>query len=260
MDHPRVQEQHGVLGAQFQRLADRPPELQALEFKTTSYGGYGYGFWGPNPNLKPEFATSYEFGTELGFLNNRLGLDATVYRKETRDQIVTSIRSSYATGFILLNVNGASTRNEGVELTLRATPVLRTDLAWDVQANFTRARGKVLALPAVLPEYYSSDTWLYGNIRNGTSPGLSTMSMTGRFYQRNKNGDILIDPTNGLPLRTSDFIDAGYDRQPNFLIGLSNRLQYGPFNLDFLLEEGSILERYGYDNGSTLNEHLNFSA
>jgi hypothetical protein len=217
---------------------DAPPYSyrQALEFKTTSYGGYGYGFWGPNPNLKPEFATSYEFGTELGFLNNRLGIDATVYRKETRDQIVTSIRSSYATGFILLNVNGASTRNEGVELTLRATPVLRTDLAWDVQANFTRARGKVLALPAVLPEYYSSDTWLYGNIRNGTSPGLSTMSMTGRFYQRNKNGEILIDPTNGLPLRTSDFIDAGYDRQPDFLIGLSNRLQYKAFSLDFLVD------------------------
>ena len=217
---------------------DAPPYSyrQALEFKTTSYGGYGYGFWGPNPNLKPEFATSYEFGTELGFLDNRLGLDATVYRKETRDQIVTSIRSSYATGFILLNVNGASTRNEGVELTLRATPVLRTDLAWDVQANFTRARGTVLALPAVLPEYYSSDTWLYGNIRNGTSPGLSTMSMTGRFYQRNRNGDILIDPTSGLPLRTSDFIDAGYDRQPDFLIGLSNRVQYKAFSLDFLLD------------------------
>ena len=37
----------------------------SLEFKTTSNGGYGYGFTGPNLNLKPEFATSYEFGTEL---------------------------------------------------------------------------------------------------------------------------------------------------------------------------------------------------
>src|SRR5690606_9973621 len=110
-----------------------------------------------------------------------------------------------------------------------------SNFAWDVQANFTRARGKVLALPAVLPEYYSSDTWLYGNIRNGTAPGLSTMSMTGLFYQRNKNGDVLIDPTTGLPLRTTTFVDAGYDRQPDFLIGLSNRLQYKSFSLDFLI-------------------------
>lgn len=217
---------------------DAPPYAyrQALEFKPTSYGGYGYGFTGPNPNLKPEFATSYEIGAELGFFDNRLGLDATYYRKETRDQIVTGIRSSYATGFILLNVNGASTRNEGVELTLRGTPILRSNFAWDVQANFTRARGTVLALPAVLPEYYSSDTWLYGNVRNGTAPGLSTMSLTGRFYERNKNGDILIDPASGLPIRTTSFVDAGFDRQPDFLIGLSNHFEYKRFSLDVLLD------------------------
>ena len=37
----------------------------SLEFKTTANGGYGYGFTGPNLDLKPEFARSYEFGTEL---------------------------------------------------------------------------------------------------------------------------------------------------------------------------------------------------
>ncbi|MGH7465686.1 MAG: SusC/RagA family TonB-linked outer membrane protein, partial [Longimicrobiales bacterium] len=69
------------------------------------------------------------------------------------------------------------------------------------------------------------------------APGLSTMSMTGRFYLRNRNGDdVLINPTNGLPLVSSDFIDAGYDRQPDFLVGLSNRLQYKAFSLDFLLD------------------------
>src|SRR5205085_12180814 len=97
----------------------------ALQYKTTSYGGYGYDFWGPNLALKPEFAHSYEFGTELGFLHDRLGLDATIYRKETKDQIVNDIRGSYGTGFILFNLNGASTRNTGVELTLRGTPVQR---------------------------------------------------------------------------------------------------------------------------------------
>jgi TonB-linked SusC/RagA family outer membrane protein len=209
----------------------------ALEYKTTSYGGYGYGFTGPNPNLKPEFATSYEFGAELGFLENRLGLDATFYRKETRDQIVTGIRGSYATGFILFNLNGASTRSEGIELTLRGTPLRSPDLVWDVVANFTHATVKTLQLPAVLPEYYSSDTWLYGNIRNGTMPGKSTMSISGYFYYRNKNGDILIDPTSGLPLRnTTAFVDRGYDRQPDFLIGLTNNFRYKRFALDVLLD------------------------
>jgi TonB-linked SusC/RagA family outer membrane protein len=206
----------------------------ALEYKGTSYGGYGYGFWGPNLNLRPEFAHSYEFGTELGFLDNRLGIDATVYRKETEDQIVENIRGSYGTGFILFNLNGASTRNEGLELTVRGTPVLARNFSWDFIANFDRSRGRVLTLPHELPESYNSDTWLYGNIRNGTAPGLSTRSITGTFYLRNDNGDLLIDPTTGLPIRSSTFIDAGYDRQPDWTMGITNSLNYGRASLSFL--------------------------
>jgi TonB-linked SusC/RagA family outer membrane protein len=208
----------------------------ALENKTTSYGGYGYGFWGPNLNLRPEFAKSYELGTELSFLNDRLGLDVTVYRKETTDQIVNDIRGSYATGFILFNLNGASTRNQGVEITLRGTPIQRPDFSWDILANFERARGKVLKLPNSLPESYVSDTWLYGNIRNGVAPGLSTLSLTGLFYLRNKQGKLLINPATGLPIRSTSFIDAGYDRQPDFTIGLTNTFRYKRFTLDFLLD------------------------
>ncbi len=208
----------------------------SLEYKTTAYGGYGYGFTGPNLALKPEFAKSYELGTELGFLNDRLAIDATVYRKQTRDQIVNDIRGSYATGFILFNLNGAITRNTGLELTVRGTPLLRSNFSWDVLANFDRARGKVLALPNALPESYISDTWLYGNIRNGTAPGLSTRSLTGFFYLRNNQGQLLIDPTSGLPLRSTVFIDRGYDRQPDFTIGINNTFRYKRASLSFLVD------------------------
>jgi TonB-linked SusC/RagA family outer membrane protein len=208
----------------------------SLEFKTTSYGGYGYGFTGPNLDLKPEFARSYEFGTELSFLNDRLGLDATVYRKQTKDQIVNDIRGSYATGFVLFNLNGAVTRNQGLEILLRGTPVTNQTFSWDAQANFEAARGEVLALPNALPESYVSDTWLFGNVRNGTAPGLSTRSLTGLFYLRNNNGDILIDPTTGLPLRSSTFIDGGYDRQPDYTVGISNNLRYKSLSLNFLFD------------------------
>ena len=208
----------------------------SLEFKTTSYGGYGYGFTGPNLALKPEFARSYEFGTELGLFQDRIGLDVTWYRKQTKDQIVNDIRGSYATGFILFNLNGAVTRNQGVEVTLRGVPLTTRDFTWDVLANFERARGKVLALPNELPESYVSDTWLFNNIRNGTKPGTSTRSLTGQFYLRNTKGDLLIDPTTGLPLRSVAFIDAGYDRQPDYTIGLTNTFTYRRFSLNFLVD------------------------
>jgi TonB-linked SusC/RagA family outer membrane protein len=217
---------------------DAPPYSYAatLESKTTSYGGYGYGFTGPNPNLRPEFTKDYEFGTELSFLNERLGIDATAYHKQTQNQIVQNLRESYGTGFILFNLNGASTENYGTEVSVRATAVDRRNFSWDLLANFQRARGKTVSLPHGVPESYVSDTWLYGNVRNGTEPGLSTMSLTGLFYLRNNQGKILIDPTTGLPLRSSTFIDRGYDRQPDYTIGLSNTFRYKRATLDFLFD------------------------
>jgi len=217
---------------------DAPPYAYrpSLINATTSYAGYRYDFWGPNLALKPEFAKSYEFGTELGFFDDRLGLDVTYYQKETDDQIVQNIRGSYGTGFVLFNMNGATTRNHGLEISLRGTPIRTQDFSWDILANFDRSRGKVISLPRDLPESYVSDTWLYGNVRDGQAPGMSTMALTGQFFQRNDKGQLLIDPTTGLPLRHSDFIDAGYDRQPNFTVGLSNTLRYKRFTFDFLLD------------------------
>jgi hypothetical protein len=146
------------------------------------------------------------------------------------------VRASYATGYILFNLNGASTRNQGLELTLRAAPVQRNNISWDVLANFESARGKVLALPNAFPEAYVSDTWLYGNVRNGVAPGLSTMSLTGLYYLRNNAGQLLVDPGSGLPLRSTTFIDAGYDRQPKYTIGISNTFKYKRASLDFLVD------------------------
>jgi hypothetical protein len=114
--------------------------------------------------------------------------------------------------------------------------VLQTNFSWDFLANFESSRGKVLSLPNGLPESYVSDTWLYGNVRNGSGPGQSIMSLTGFYYLRNNQGQILIDPTTGLPLRSSVFIDAGYDRQPDYTIGLSNNLKYKRLALSFLLD------------------------
>lgn len=214
----------------------------SLEYKTTTNGGYGYGFTGPNLDLKPEFAKSWEVGTETSYLQDRLGFDVTYYKKRTKDQIVNDIRGSYGTGFILFNLNGAETENQGWEITLRGTPILRDDFSWDVQANFTRARGKVIKLPNALPESYVSDTWLYGNVRNGVQPGLSTMSLTGLFYLRDTasasghKGELLIDPATGLPLRSTTFIDGGYDRQPDYTLGITNTFKRGPWTLDFLVD------------------------
>ncbi len=208
------------------------------ESKTTVGGGYGYGFTGPNPDLKPEFAKSAEIGAELSFLNGRLGLDVTAYRKTTTGQIVNDLRFSYATGFILFNRNGASTRNKGLEITLTGVPIQSKNFNWKVIGNFAADQGIVTALPAGVNEAYVSDTNLYptGSLRNGVTVGGSTRSLTGFFYQRNNNGDLLINPATGIPLRSTGNINTGYDRTPDYSIGLTNAFTYKNVSLQFLLD------------------------
>jgi TonB-linked SusC/RagA family outer membrane protein len=226
----KLRASYAEVGRDARPYAYRP----SLESKTTTGGGYGYGFTGPNLGLKPEFAQSREGGFDLSFFDDRLSLDATYYRKETRDQIVNDIRGSYGTGFILFNLNGAKTRNTGVEVVARGFPVRKDDVSWEVVANYEQARGRVVNLPNALPESYVSDTWLYGNIRNGVAPGLSTRSMTGLFYLRNNEGQLLIDPATGLPLRSTSFIDAGYDRQPLWTMGVTNNVRFKKFTMSML--------------------------
>ncbi len=205
-----------------------------LESKTSVGGGYGYGFTGPNLNLRPEFTKSAEGGFEIASLNDRVSLDATYYSKRNTDQIVNDVRGSYGTGFILFNLNGGETRNVGVELVARAKPVQRRGVTWEVIANYDQSRGKVIRLPNDFPESYVSDTWLYGNVRNGTQAGLSTRSLTGNFYLRNKQNQLVIDPTTGLPVRNGNFIDAGYDRTPRWTMGVTNNLTIGKVRVSML--------------------------
>lgn len=218
---------------------DAPPYsyAAALQYKPTTGNGYGYNFTGPNPLLKPEFARDHEYGTELSFFHDRLGIDATYYRKKTTDQIVTNLRGPYATGFVLFNLNGATTENHGVELTLRGTPIQRNNFSWDFVANYDSHHGKVLSLPDNLPESYVSDTWLFDNVRNGTMPGLSTESLTGYFFLRNKQGQLLIDPATGLPINSNpNFINGGFDRTPKYTIGLTNTFRYKRISVSALLD------------------------
>jgi hypothetical protein len=97
-------------------------------------------------------------------------------------------------------------------------------------------RNKMLSLPPNIPEYYNSDTWLYGNARGGLMVGGPTTTITGLYYLRNNNGDILIDPTTGIPVpaATSAPFKVLGDRNPDFTTGFLNSFTYKNFRLSFL--------------------------
>jgi len=196
--------------------------------------GYSYGFNGNSPNLKPERQSTYEVGSEAKFFNNRFGIDATYYNTLNKDQIVQGMRLSYATGFVLITQNAATTRNQGIELSLDGTIINTKKFNWNSRVNFNHMWNKVIGFPDNVAEFYNSDTWSYLNARNGIKKGGPTTTITANVYSRNNRGDILINPANGFPLTTGSAMEVAGDRNPDFTMGFLNNFRYGNWRMSML--------------------------
>ncbi len=209
-----------------------PLEIEPqLESTGMTGGGFKYGFTGPNRNLKPEMTTSREIGLEGRLLDNRINFDFTYYRTHEADQIVKNFRLSYATGFVLNTLNVGTFNTWGWEGHIDAD-ILRTPsgFRWNVGINASQGKSKVVYLPPSVSEYYNPYTWNSGNIRNGIMVGYPITTVTGRGYERNDAGEVLISPTTGLPLTASTWSVIG-DREPKLRFGITTSLNYSNFNL-----------------------------
>lgn len=219
--------------AQTARSSSPYANQSVFNFVQSSGGGYSYAFNNNNFFLEPERQKTYELGAEFKFFNNMINLDVTYYNTLNEKQIAENFRASYATGYVLNTLNVGSTRNTGIEISLDAAPIQNKNFGWNFRLNFNRMRNEVLTLPDNVPEFYISDTWLYGNARGGLVRGGPSTSITAYGYQRNTAGDILIDPANGLPLVDQNFKVRG-DRNPNYSLGINNNFRYKNWSLSML--------------------------
>ena len=219
--------------AQTARSSSPYANQSVFNFALSSGGGYSYAFNNNNFYLEPERQKTYEIGAEFKFFNNKINLDVTYYNTTNEKQIAENFRASYATGYVLNTLNVGSTRNTGIEISLDGTPVQTKNFSWNFRLNFNRMRNEVLTLPDNVPEFYISDTWLYGNARGGLIRGGPSTSITAAGYARNLKGDIIIDQTNGLPVVDANFLVRG-DRNPNYTLGINNSFRYKNWSLNVL--------------------------
>jgi len=90
-----------------------------------------------NNTLKPERATSNEVGVDLKFLKNRLGLEATYYIIQNRNQIL-SISLPVESGASSKSINSGNIESKGWEINLTTTPLIAGDFRWDMNFSFTK--------------------------------------------------------------------------------------------------------------------------
>jgi TonB-linked SusC/RagA family outer membrane protein len=183
-----------------------------------------------NPDLKPEITESWEFGTELGFFENRLGFDVTYYIEETRDQLMP-VQLTAASGYASRMLNAGTVENKGWEVLVRGTPVATGDFRWESSLTWAKNEGIVTELaPGVTGlEISLGDFWgatLFA--REGEKMG----QIVGSAYRRNANGEILT--SGGLPLFDNARVIGNVN--PDWRAGLSNEFTYRGVRLGVLFD------------------------
>lgn len=207
--------------------------------------GAGNGFVSRNgtkaiSDLKPEQTKSYEAGINWEFLDGRLGLDATIYKSNTINQIVL-ISLPQASGFSNEWTNIGNIENRGLELVLSASPVRGNNFKWDTKLNFATNKNKVLALaPGVQQIDISTSGSSIGNTPFGSlliTPGGSYGDIYNYVWSTDpKTGEHLVTAA-GLP-EVKALQKIG-NFNPNYTLGWENDFTYKNFDLSFLIN-GSV--------------------
>lgn len=209
----------------------------ALEATENIGGGFKYGYTGPNLTLKPEMNNETEVGFEARLLNDRINMDFSYFWRKCKNQYIESFRLSYATGFVLNNMNVGTFKTWGWEFHIDGD-ILRTSTGWrwNVGLNVDHNDSEVTYLPENVTEYYNAYTWLSGNLRNGIVKGYPVFAMTGNDYMRNEKGQVLISPTTGLPLTQTTKWSYMGDRNPKLKYGVTTSLSWKNFRFSMLLD------------------------
>ena len=166
-----------------------------------TYPGYTLGSISnttiPNRDLKPTRTNSYEMGLELKFLNSRIGLDFTYYNQTSRNQIM-AMASSWASGYTYRMINAGEIQNNGIEIALNTRPIQTKDFSWDLNINFSKNNNKVKELVDGI-DLFELEKATWQDVQIAAVVGENFGSIIGPDFKRNENGDILIDPSTGLP-------------------------------------------------------------
>lgn len=173
-----------------------------------------------NPVIGPERQKEFEVGTDLGFLDGRLGFNFTYYIKTVNDLLLTA-RVPSSTGFTSSIVNAADMQNKGIELGLDWNVINTGNFNWNLTTYWWTNDALVTRLD--IPAYTTggfADFLGQFMIKEGYSP--TTIIGIGPNQDVDLNGD----GTNDLQV----FGNAEAD----FNMSISNQFTYKNFELSML--------------------------
>jgi outer membrane receptor protein involved in Fe transport len=187
------------------------------------------------PNLKPEIATSYEFGLDLGMWNNRLKFEGTYYKLENKNQIISTTLPG-SSGFNSKNINAGLLSSRGIELAVSGRPIAKENWSWDVGVNWHRNRTRIDELSDGV-EFYTFWTDGRGGARTYVGEEIGDLydsklvtveDQSSPYYGfpiLNKNGSWQAVRINNSRNKIGNF-------NPDFTMGLQSSLRYKKWTMN----------------------------
>lgn len=201
-----------------------------------------------NPDLKWEKSGQADIGIDFGLMNNRIRITADVYRKNTKD-LLLSRSVPLSSGFASVFGNFGSVENKGIEMSLNAT-ILNRAVKWEIGGNFSANRNKLTLIDGVRTQILPADG-------TGTVAAFSNTSILrigepiGSFYGYffdgiYQTGDNIPTGKTAGNIRYLDYNKDGVisaadqdiigNPNPNFIFGLTNNVKFKNFDLSLFIQ------------------------
>lgn len=204
-----------------------------------------------NENIAPERQEETEFGTDMAFLDNRIGIQFNYYIKKVKDLLLDRLIAP-TTGYSSYRNNIGSLENKGFEVVLNLVPVRSKDFHWGVTGIFNRNKNKALKIgqslilfntnggaPVAILEGQPIGVF-YGTFFAQDASGNELKNSKGipQMEKGVQNGPLTSTPqrdANGLPTGTTLRKIVG-DPNPDYTASLINEFSYKRLNLRIQLD------------------------
>lgn len=176
-----------------------------------------------NQAIKPSSRSNIEFGFDVRFLKNRLGLSATYFQYKDGPQISNQFISE-TSGLSYITTNGATTKRTGGEISVTGTAIQTKDFNWNVMLNWSTYR-----------EVYTAFAGGVTQVSNGTGYPYKVGDRVDQLYAtteaKTPDGTVIVDES-GFPIYLPKAQKFGHT-DPDWAWAINNRFSYKSFTLSF---------------------------
>lgn len=182
-----------------------------------------------NPNLKPETVSEIEVGIDSKFLDNRIGLNVSVFKRISND-LITDQRLDPSSGSRRVLINAGELETKGIEVDFDINPIRNTNgLNWNISGNFYADESLVTKLPEGT-ENIALTPIIVGSPANYAVEGKPFGVLLGTTVDRT-NGELTVDNNGDYVVGTSTTDYLG-DPNPDWTATISNGLRFRDFSFN----------------------------